>query len=285
MDIIGAFNVEGNTINVTADIISYIDMPNVRVFATVNEKTTVENRVEGSLPEFHHVLMNMLSGAEGIEADFQAGQYQRYEFTLDMATTNMEEINDLEVAVWVQNYESKEVHNSHFLQEYTAHCYPVQNLSVNDKTISWETPEQGVPTGYNVFVNDNLVAENITETSYTFKSGKNKNIVEVFALYNEKSSVGVSLFTETETNDTTAITENTTSISIYPNPANDRLYIEAEGEIENVVIYDIYGRHQVTKTPSHQEMTSVNVSGLKAGIYFVKINTENGEIVKRFIKN
>ena len=93
------------------------------------------------------------------------------------------------------------------------------------------------------------------------------------------------MFTETETNDTTAITENTTSISIYPNPANDRLYIEAEGEIENVVIYDIYGRHQVTKTPSHQEMTSVNVSGLKAGIYFVKINTENGEIVKRFIKN
>ena len=283
MDIIGAFNVEGNTINVTADIISYIDMPNVRVFATVNEKTTVENKVEGSLPEFHHVLMNMLSGAEGIEADFQAGQYQRYEFTLDMTTTNMEEINDLEVAVWIQNYESKEVHNSHFLQEYTAHCYPVQNLSVNDKTISWEAPEQGVPTGYNVFVNGNLVAENITETSYTFKSGKNKNIVEVFALYNEKSSVGVSLFIETEKGTGIADVE-TQSISIYPNPANDRLFIEAEGKIENIVIYDIYGRHQVTETPSHQEMTSVNVSGLKAGIYFVKINTKNGEIVKRFIK-
>ena len=283
MDIIGAFNVEGNTINVTADIISYIDMPNVRVFATVNEKTTVENKVEGSLPEFHHVLMNMLSGAEGIEADFQAGQYQRYEFTLDMTTTNMEEINDLEVAVWIQNYESKEVHNSHFLQEYTAHCYPVQNLSVNDKTISWEAPEQGVPTGYNVFVNGNLVAENITETSYTFKSGKNKNIIEVFALYNEKSSVGVSLFIETEKGTGIADVE-TQSISIYPNPANDRLFIEAEGKIENIVIYDIYGRHQVTETPSHQEMTSVNVSNLNAGIYFVKINTKNGEIVKRFIK-
>ena len=31
-------------------------------------------------------------------------------------------------------------------------------------------------------------------------------------------------------------------------------------------------------------MTSVNVSGLNAGIYFVKINTNQGEIVKRFIK-
>ena len=283
VDIIGAFDVNGNTVNVTADIISYIDMPNVRVFATVNEKTTTGNVGSNGMTEFHHILMNMLSGVEGIDANFEAGKYQRYEFTLDMTTTNMEEINDLEVAVWIQNYESKEVHNSHFLNEYTAHCYPVQNLSVNDKTISWETPEQSVPTGYNVFVNDNLVAENITETFYTLKSGKNKNIVEVFALYNEKSSVGVSLFIETEKGTGIADVE-TQSISIYPNPANDRLFIEAEAEIENVVIYDIYGRHQVTETPSHQEMTSVNVSGLKAGIYFVKINTKNGEIVKRFIK-
>ena len=286
MDIIGAFDVKDNTINVTADIISYIDMPNVRVFATVNEKTTVENKVEGSLPEFHHVLMNMLSGAEGIDTSFMVGQYQRYEFSLDMTTTNMEEIEDLEVAVWIQNYESKEVHNSCFLNEYTSHLYPVQNLSIEENTISWDAPEQGTPVGYNVFVNNKLVAEKTTETTYTLTASNRTNVIEVFAIYeNDKSSVGVCLFVETEINDTESIIELTSSVSIYPNPANDRLYIETEAEIEEVVIYDVYGRHQVTKTPSHQEMTSVNVSGLKAGIYFVKINTENGEIVKRFIKN
>ena len=62
------------------------------------------------------------------------------------------------------------------------------------------------------------------------------------------------------------------------------LFIEAESEIVEIAVYDVYGRHQVTETPSHQEMTSVNVSGLNTGIYFVKINTVNGEIVKRFIK-
>ena len=285
VDIIGAFDVNGNTVNVTADIISYIDMPNVRVFATVNEKTTTGNVGSNGMTEFHHILMNMLSGVEGIDANFEAGKYQRYEFTLDMTTTNMEEINDLEVAVWIQNYESKEVHNSHFLQEYTAHCYPVQNLSVNDKTISWEAPEQGVPTGYNVFVNDNLVAENITETSYTFKSGKNKNIVEVFALYNEKSSVGVSLFIETEKNNTTSIAENTTSISIYPNPANDRLFIEAEAEIDEVVVYTITGVIVGQQsTVNRQQTLTIDLSELKSGVYFVKIVTENGEMVKRFIK-
>ena len=218
MEIIGAFDVNGNTINVTADIISYIDMPNVRVFATVNEKTTVKNQVEGSLPEFHHILMNMLSGSEGIEASFEAGKYKRYEFTLDMTTTNMEEINDLEVAVWIQNYESKEIYNSRFLQEYTSHPYPVQNLTAKGKNISWETPEQGNPTGYNVLVNNELVANNIAETSYTLTSSKDKNVIEVFALYNEKSSVSVSLFAENETaieDDTTSIAEHNQLINIY----------------------------------------------------------------------
>ena len=284
VDIIGAFDVNGNTVNVTADIISYIDMPNVRVFATVNEKTTTGNVGSNGMTEFHHILMNMLSGVEGIDANFEAGKYQRYEFTLDMTTTNMEEINDLEVAVWVQSYESKEVHNSHFLQEYTTHCYPVQNLSVNDKTISWEAPEQGVPTGYNVFVNDDLVAENITETSYTFKSGKNKNIVEVFALYNEKSSVGVSLFIETEKGTGIADVE-TQSISIYPNPANDRLFIEAESEINEVVVYTITGVIVGQQsTVNRQQTLTIDLSELKSGVYFVKIVTENGEMVKRFIK-
>ncbi|MBR0324208.1 MAG: hypothetical protein IIX06_06925, partial [Bacteroidales bacterium] len=42
-----------------------------------------------------------------------------------------------------------------------------------------------------------------------------------------------------------AIEEMTsTSLLVYPNPVNDRLYIEAEVEIEEIVVYDVYGRQQ-----------------------------------------
>ena len=284
VDIIGAFDVEGNTINVTADIISYIDMPNVKVFATVNEKTTTGNVGTNGMKEFHHILMNMLSGVEGIDANFEAGKYQRYDFTLDMTTTNMEEINDLEVAVWVQSYESKEIHNSRFLNEYTAHLYPVQNLSIKENKISWEAPEQGNPVEYNVFVNGKSVKKT-TETSYTI-TAIGKVAVEVFAVYeNETSSVGVSLFTEIEKSTGITDVEQTQYISIYPNPANDRLYIEAEAEIEEAVVYDIYGKAQNIRTSESQNLRiSVDLSNLNAGIYFIKINTTNGEIVERFIK-
>ena len=51
-----------------------------------------------------------------------------------------------------------------------------------------------------------------------------------------------------------------------------------------VEIYDVYGRLQDYKTTRQQDMTSIDLSNLNAGIYFVKINTEEGNIVKQFIK-
>ena len=75
------------------------------------------------------------------------------------------------------------------------------------------------------------------------------------------------------------------NVNIYPNPANDKIHIVTDVEIEEVVVYDVYGRHQVTETPSHQDNLTIDVANLKSGIYFIKINTNEGNIVKRIIKN
>jgi hypothetical protein len=70
---------------------------------------------------------------------------------------------------------------------------------------------------------------------------------------------------------------------IYPNPVNDRLYIETETEVKEVVVYDIFGRQQELSAISGQQSV-INVANLNSGIYFVKVVTENGEVVKRFVK-
>ena len=80
------------------------------------------------------------------------------------------------------------------------------------------------------------------------------------------------------------IVELTSSINVYPNPVNDKLFIETETVVEEVVVYDVFGRHQVTETPSHQGDLSIDVADLNSGVYFVKVVTENGEAVQRFIK-
>ena len=81
------------------------------------------------------------------------------------------------------------------------------------------------------------------------------------------------------------IEELNAAISIYPNPVQNELFIATEVNVKEVAIYDVYGRQamrqQVNETTSQQV---VNVAGLNSGIYFVKVVTNNGEIVKRFVK-
>jgi hypothetical protein len=50
------------------------------------------------------------------------------------------------------------------------------------------------------------------------------------------------------------------------------------------MVYDIFGRLQVTEAPSHQGNLSIDLSDLNSGVYFVKVKTGNGEIIKKFVK-
>ena len=81
------------------------------------------------------------------------------------------------------------------------------------------------------------------------------------------------------------IEELISSINVYPNPVENELFIETEMNVEEVTIYDVYGREtirrQVNETTSQQV---VNVADLNGGVYFVKIVTSEGDVVKRFVK-
>ncbi len=316
VNIEGAFNIENNTINVTADVMSYVDLENVKAFVAVNEKTTKDNVGTNGLTEFHHIMMKMLDDVNGNDINLKAGESQRLEFTYDMNSTFVEDMNDLEVAVWIQSLSTKEVFNSKYLYEYTEHPYPVQNLTVvveDEMQISWEAPEKGTASGYNLYINNELTLTNTKETSYSTEKADDY-LVEVVALYGDKTSVGVvktSLLGNDENenenedengngNDTTNVISNYENrFVIYPNPVEDELFLATEVEVEEITIYDIYGRlcrdasnasisnASTSNTSKSNTMDTFNVSvqDLKAGIYFVKVKTNDGETVKRFIKN
>ena len=293
VNIKGAFNIEDKTINIKADIMSYINLKNVKLFVCVNEKTTTGNVGTNGLTEFHHVMMKMLPDVNGKDIEMKAGEYQHYEFSYNMGSTFVEDMNDLEVAVWVQDIVTSEVFNSSFLYEYTEHKYPAQNLTMTENddhiTIAWEAPEKGEPTAYNLYFNNELVLNNTKEMSFNTTTAEDFYMAEVVALYDDKKSVGIikTSVTEEEIIDTTNVISNYENrFNIYPNPVEDELTITTELRVEEIAIYDIYGRQtmcqQVNETTSQQV---VNVAGLNSGIYFVRITTEDGEIVKRFVKN
>ena len=296
IDIRGSFNVNeaDNSINVIADFFSYTDIDNVVAYIAVNEKATHKNIGSNGETEFHHIMMKMLGSASGIKLNLEAGKHQSLGFTHDMTTTNMEELNDLEVAIWIQDPKTKEIYNSRFAYEYSDHVYPAQNLNVTTTgdepklQLSWEAPTNGTPDGYNIIIDGKLVKANVKGLTFTDNAsvldvydGKT-HYIEVVAIYpNNRKSVSII----GEISNVVNINEvKDNQCRIYPNPVNDRLYVEAGTEINEVVVYDVFGRLQVTETPSHQGNVVIDVENLKSGIYFVKINTEKGNIVKRIIK-
>jgi len=69
---------------------------------------------------------------------------------------------------------------------------------------------------------------------------------------------------------------------IYPNPTTGELRMESgELRIKGVEVFDIYGRkcHSSPVTCHY-----INISALPVGIYFLKIRTEAGEVVKKVVK-
>ena len=390
-DIAGSFAVEGNTISVKADIMPYVDA-NALVFISVNEKETHGNVGSNGETSFHHIFMKMLTSTQGENIDFVTGEIQHFEYTQDLSSTNVEEMSDLEVAIWIQNQGSKEVYNSHYAFEYTdVHPYPVENLTLTEVpaprglfTASWDAPANGTPVGYDVYVNGELMAENITETEYSFDGESGQfYAVGVIANYegglssvkvmttvsgelqdmgllisgspyvyltvenpdaelvatnaNHNSQADINILSIEETNNegvqyleisseelpyalaygqdfsftiapvapmaksvahTTikltsdageieyaveidgellSVTELSSKVTVYPNPANGSVRVEAGNGIESIHVYNVLGT-LVETVNANGKTVNVNLSDYSDGVYFFSIRQNNGTV-------
>jgi len=89
-----------------------------------------------------------------------------------------------------------------------------------------------------------------------------------------------------------ASVELSNQITVYPNPTTGELTIElrqaqlpnGQLTINNVEIFDIYGRNLTPHTSYLTPHTSYDLTVFPAGIYFLKITTENGVVTKKVIK-
>jgi len=86
---------------------------------------------------------------------------------------------------------------------------------------------------------------------------------------------------------TVGVSENESlSIEVYPNPTTGELRIEnGELRIEKVEIFDIYGKNVGANLRVCPDENQIDMSDLASGVYFVKIYTEEGVVVKKVIKN
>ena len=75
------------------------------------------------------------------------------------------------------------------------------------------------------------------------------------------------------------------TIEIFPNPTSDILNVKMEiTSSANFSIFDIYGKRVFEKTEVNQNEIQLSTSSFSSGVYFIKMEMEGKELVKKFIK-
>ena len=141
--------------------------------------------------------------------------------------------------------------------------------------------EAGTVTGAGIYdSNETATLKAIENEGYKFLNWtENGEVVSEESEYSFVVTKDINLvanFVSTE-----SVEELSSSFRLYPNPVNDKLIVETEVEIKEVVVYDVYGRQQLAVSG---QQSAISVTNLNSGVYFVKVVTNDGEVVKTFVK-
>ncbi|MGV8995059.1 MAG: T9SS type A sorting domain-containing protein [Flavobacterium sp.] len=182
-----------------------------------------------------------------------------------------------------------------------AQCPPPSNLTylnINPEDVLLQWTETGSVMSYEVAVLHNYIVGDPMPNNGSHSSPSNTFLCvaippgcNVFLVRSVCSATEVSPWVAVATSgcsseigdyleslSTESFSENS-AFTIFPNPANNLVYIKSDSEIEQVRIIDSLG-----KVTLAQNNTEINVEQLAKGIYTLEISTGNGRVFRKFIK-
>ena len=163
-------------------------------------------------------------------------------------------------------------------QPHVWNVYP--NYPPETVDVYWLWGDQSGSSGFYpsyTYLNPNIY--NVCVTAYT-SSGCSANFCLTDSLYRIAASTYDSVVQiNVLQNQTTGIKQisNTNTIKIYPNPANNKITIDAN-DILDVKLFDVLGK-QITSTKTNE----VDVSNLPNGVYFIQVQTKQGTTTQKVI--
>ena len=101
-------------------------------------------------------------------------------------------------------------------------------------------------------------------------------------------SVSTIAYPDTSVNISPSSDDSNNELFIYPNPTNQNITVSfGMDKAYSIEIYNSNGQSVYSKQLSKKSLTSesFDISKLQQGVYFVKVYTNNGPILKKIIKN
>jgi lysophospholipase L1-like esterase len=153
-----------------------------------------------------------------------------------------------------------------------APCY-FGSSAANGHWIRIDLPEYVLPLIDNSgTVQFMLVAPQLAEGIITFSNASNPEFAPVLSVNHNVVTVVEELFTQSESN-----------LLIYPNPTKGTVFVKSiTGSIREIQILNIAG-NVIQRYGANT--SSLDMSILPAGIYLIKVTTDEGVVVKKVVKN
>jgi len=274
---------KGTTMDIEVTILPYANFNNFKLMVVVFENLTTQNVATNGETEFEHVMMKMVPDANGTDINMSDRQPLTITQSVDLAGTNVEEWDDLGVAVIIQDLASKEVFQS---------GYAVENgVFANDASLSELNMDGVLIPG---FTSDELeynieLPDGTTEVPLItgVPTDPNATVIVVPATELPGSTI-VDVFAEdlkthlTYTVNFTVIEgvedQHADKISIYPNPTSGIVNL-AGATNAHVTVYNTTG--MIVADYPGLVGQSIDLSAQPNGIYFLKVSTEAFVTTKR----
>ena len=118
--------------------------------------------------------------------------------------------------------------------------------------------------------------------------GTRVNLKKQDYTFTASEGIDAARFTIAFTNTALTVTENSvldSAITMYPNPATDRIVISSTGDqlMTRALITTINGKQVLEFTGTQEREEQIAIDTLSPGIYFVQIQTNKGTVVKKLI--
>jgi hypothetical protein len=280
------FSITNTTITITNNIFPYESVAGTRVHTVVIEKITTGNVGSNGQTEFHNVMMKMFPDGYGEMVNFSANMPYNQTFTADLEETNVEEYDDLMVAVFIQQDSGKYILQSTYaiedgifsdedrLSTITLDGVPVEGFDPDIYQYEFELPISAIeaPVIFGSPMHENAMMV-ITQSYYLPGSA----VIDVYSESRgtmKRYSVQFNLTTNIENPENQAI-------GIYPNPArNGKLFITGI-EDYSLKLFSLDGKLLLSLKSCPDNI--IDLSGIKSGVYILSLYNEKGMMIRKKI--
>ncbi len=285
-DIASTFTMTGTNIDITTNILSFANTSSMKVHNVVIEKVTTGNVGTNGETSFEHVMMKMFPNGNGASKSFTSGVPEQFTFSYDLATTNVEEFDDLMVVVFIQDPATKQVYQAAYGLDGTVFSNEARLASLTLDGVEIEGFDPDIYE-YTVELPEGTVEEPVLGS---VPMDENATIVTNMA-FAVPGTATVDVYAEdlitTKTYKVNYYIDyvgkeeiNASNVKVYPNPAKDELMLSGFTAADVTVVSS---SGQVVLQKNGFRGGNLNISKLKRGVYFVNIRLEDNQAVNKKI--